>query len=67
MVEARERTKEVDAKVKHAKQLMKKAGNGTLTKDEQAEYSQLMKGGMDDLISEYGAIADELFQSRVKR
>ena len=31
MVEAKERTKELDAKVKHAKQLMKTAENCTLT------------------------------------
>lgn len=67
MVEAKERTKELDAKLKHAKQLMKKAENGTLTKDERAEYDRLMKGGFDDLIDQQVAIADELFRSSAKR
>jgi hypothetical protein len=66
MVEAKERTKELAPKIKHAKQLMKKAGNGSLTKDERAEYDRLMKGGFDDLINQQLAIADEMFRSRVK-
>jgi hypothetical protein len=67
MVEAKERTKELDAQVKRAKQLMKKAENCTLTRDERVEYGQLMKGGFDNLIDQYRAIADEMFRSRVKR
>ena len=67
MVEARERTKELDAIAKRAKKLMKKAEDGTLTENEQAEYDRLMKGGMDDLVIQYGAIADEFIRSREKR
>lgn len=67
IVDARERTRELDAKAKRAKQLMKKAENCTLTKDERVEYDQLMKGGLDDLTDQYVSIADELFRNRVKQ
>ncbi len=67
MVEARERKKELDAKLKYAKQLMKKAENESLTKDERAEYDQLMKGGFDYLTDQYVAITLELFRSSATR
>jgi hypothetical protein len=67
MVEAKERTRELDAQVKRAKQLMKKAENCTLTKDERVEYDQLMRNGFNALIDQYRAVADEMFRSRVKR